>query len=385
MTTAAATRPVIPAERYRERLERVAAAARDRGLRCLFIGVGPDLRYLTGYAAHESERLTLLVVDVDGNPPMLIVPRLEKPAAEAGVGLPVEIRTWAETDDPFELVASGQRNAGGTRSIGVSDRLWTSHFLRLSGALPAEYRPASMVIRDVRMAKDKDEVELLRLAAHAADRVVDQIASGRLVGRTEADVAQEVRDRLIAEGHESADFAIVASGPNSASPHHSASDRVIQAGEPIVLDIGGLLGGYSSDTTRTLWVTGGNPANGPDEEFLRIFGLVREAQAEASSAVRPGMPCERLDEIARHIIEAGGYGPQFLHRLGHGIGLEVHEDPYLVAGNEEPLREGIAFSVEPGIYLEGRYGVRLEDIVVCGRDGPIVLNESSRELRVVDG
>jgi Xaa-Pro aminopeptidase len=160
---------------------------------------------------------------------------------------------------------------------------------------------------------------------------------------------------------------------------------VIQAGEPIVLDIGGVLGGYCSDTTRTLWVTGGHPANRPDDDFLRIFGLVRDAQAEASSSVRPGIPCERLDEIARGVIAGGGYGPRFIHRLGHGIGLEVHEDPYLVAGNDEPLREGMAFSVEPGIYVEGRYGVRIEDIAVCGRDGPLVLNESSRDLRIVDG
>ena len=385
VTTEASTRPTIPAERYRERMERVAASAREAGLRALLIGVGPDLRYLTGYAAHESERLTLLVVDARDKAPLLFVPRLEEPAAEAGVRVQVEIRPWGETDDPFELVATGLRDADPMPSIGVSDRLWTTHFLRLCRALPAEYRPASMVIRDVRMGKDQDEIELLRLAAHAADRVVDQIAAGRLVGRTEADVAREVRDRLIAEGHETADFAIVASGPNSASPHHSASDRVIQAGEPIVLDIGGLLDGYSSDTTRTLWVTGGDPGRGPNDEYLRIFGLVREAQAEASSAVRPGMPCERLDGIARRIIEAGGHGPHFLHRLGHGIGLEVHEDPYLVAGNEEPLREGIAFSVEPGIYLDGRYGARIEDIVVCGRDGPVVLNESSRDLRIVDG
>ena len=385
MTTEASIGPTIPAERYRDRQERASAAAREHGMDALFIGVGPDLRYLTGYAAHESERLTLLIIDTSAPPTVLVLPRLEQAAARDGLGLELETSAWGETEDPYELVASGRRGAGKTLVIGVSDRLWTSHFLRLSRALPAEYRAASTVIRDVRMAKDADEIELLRLAAHAADRVVDQIAAGRLVGRTEADVAREVRDRLIAEGHESADFAIVASGPNSASPHHTASDRAIQAGEPIVLDIGGVRGGYCSDTSRTLWVTGGDPANGPDDEFLRIFGLVREAQAEASSAVRSGMPCQRLDEIARRIIEAGGYGPQFLHRLGHGIGLEVHEDPYLVAGNDEPLGQGVAFSVEPGIYLEGRYGVRIEDIVVCGSDGPIALNESSRDLRIVDG
>jgi Xaa-Pro aminopeptidase len=237
------------------------------------------------------------------------------------------------------------------------------------------------------MTKAPEEIALLRAAAQAADRVVDQVAAGRLLGRTEADVSREVRDRLVDEGHDQADFAIVGSGPNSASPHHDASDRVIQEGEPIVLDIGGTMAGYCSDTTRTLWVTGDAPAptDAPDPEFRQLYALVEAAQAAGRAAVRPGVACEAIDAAAREVITAGGHGPHFIHRLGHGIGLETHEEPYLVAGNAEPLRAGSAFSVEPGIYLEGRYGARLEDIVVCGSDGPIVLNESSRELRVVAG
>jgi Xaa-Pro aminopeptidase len=215
--------------------------------------------------------------------------------------------------------------------------------------------------------------------------VVAQIAAGRLVGRTEVDVAREVRERLLAEGHDEALFAIVGSGPNSASPHHEASDRVIQAGEPIVLDIGGTLGGYGSDTTRTLWVTGGDPAKGPDERFRHLFGVLLGAQAAGTRAVRPGVACEAVDAAAREPIEAEGYGEAFFHRAGHGIGLEGHEDPYIIGGNDEPLREGMAFSVEPGIYLPGEYGARIEDIVVCGADGPITLNVSSHELYVVDG
>jgi Xaa-Pro aminopeptidase len=235
------------------------------------------------------------------------------------------------------------------------------------------------------MTKDADEVALLRLAAEAADRVVDQIAAGRLVGRTEADVSREVRERLVAEGHHEAHFAIVASGPNSASPHHDASDRVIRAGEPIVLDIGGTLGGYGSDITRTLWVTGGDPANGPDAEYRRLFAVLQSAQAKATRAVRPGVPCEAIDAAARDVIAGEGYGEAFIHRTGHGIGLEGHEEPYLVSGNGEALGEAMAFSIEPGIYLGGRYGARIEDIVVCGPDGPIALNEAERDLRVVPG
>jgi Xaa-Pro aminopeptidase len=260
------------------------------------------------------------------------------------------------------------------------------HLLALQRAMPqARFGLAGEVLRELRMAKDQEELDLLRAAAHAADRVVDDVAAGRLVGRSEVEVAREVRDRLVDAGHEQADFAIVGSGPNSASPHHQASDRVIEAGEPIVLDIGGTRAGYCSDTTRTLWVTGGDPAHEPGAEFRRVYALVQAAQAAGRAAVRPGVSCEDIDAAAREVIVAGGYGPQFMHRLGHGIGLETHEEPYLVAGNREPLREGYAFSIEPGIYVDGRYGARLEDIVVCGREGPIVLNETSRELRVVNG
>jgi Xaa-Pro aminopeptidase len=226
---------------------------------------------------------------------------------------------------------------------------------------------------------------LLTLAAHAADRVVARIAAGPLVGRTESDVAREVREQLVAEGHDEAYFAIVGSGPNSASPHHDASERVIRAGEPIVLDIGGTLGGYGSDITRTLWVTGGDAALGPDERFRHLFNVLYQAQARGTAAVLPGVSCEAVDQAARRVIDDEGYGEAFFHRTGHGIGLEGHEDPYLVAGNDLPLREGMAFSVEPGIYLVGEYGARIEDIVVCGPDGPIVLNEAPRELYVVDG
>ena len=387
--TRVAERPVIPAARYAHRLALASDLAAEHGFAALLVGVGPDLRYLAGYAAMPLERLTMLVV-APGRPPRLVVPRLEaaaartSPAAEAGL---TEIVTWEETDDPHALVAGLARQAvaGGDR-LGVSDRLWASHLLRLQAALPGtRFESATPVLRELRMTKDGDEVALLTMAAHAADRVVAQIAGGRLVGRTEVDVAAEVRERLLAEGHQLAEFAIVASGPNSASPHHEASERVIEAGEPIVLDIGGSFDGYGSDITRTLWVTGGDRDKGPDPEFLRLFELVRDAQAEATSAVRPGIPCGRLDAVARQIIAAGGYGPQFFHRLGHGIGLEGHEDPYLVSGNSEPLRPGAAFSVEPGIYLDGRYGARIEDIVVCGLDGPIVLNEASRDLYVVPG
>jgi len=385
-STAQPDRATIPAARYVDRIARAQAGARTRGLDALLVGVGPDLLYLAGYPAMPLERLTMLVVPAEG-PVTLVVPRLEAaparacPAAARGS---VEIATWEETEDPIARVRD--LLPGVLARVGVSDRLWAIQLLRLQAALPeVVFEPASLVLRDLRVVKDADEVALLRLAAQAADRVVHEVAHGRLVGRTEADVAREVCDRLIAEGHDSAEFAIVGSGPNSASPHHEASDRVIRPGEPIVLDIGGPLGGYGSDITRTIWVTGGDAAHGPDDEFLRLYAVLRAAQAEATHAVHPGVACERIDLVARELISAAGHGAHFIHRTGHGIGLEGHEDPYLVAGNGEVLEPGMAFSVEPGIYLEGRYGARIEDIVVCGEDGPIILNEAPRELLVVTG
>ena len=382
-------RPVIPDARYGERLARAQALLHERGVAALLVGVGADLRYLTGYVAMPLERLTMLVLPAAGRP-SLVVPRLESmaaatsPAVRAGLA---DVVPWDETDDAHALVASrlGPPASAEGRAL-VSDRLWAMHVLGLERVLPGlRLGLASELLRELRMLKDADEIALLRLAAHAADRVVAQIAAGRLVGRTELAVSREVRERLLAEGHEMAEFAIVGSGPNSASPHHDASERVIQAGEPIVLDIGGSLEGYCSDTTRTLWVTGDDPSMGPTPEFQALFDLLRDAQAEASSAVRPGVACERIDAVARGIITAGGHGPDFFHRVGHGIGLETHEEPYMVAGNGEALRPGMAFSVEPGIYIAGRHGARIEDVVVCGPDGPDVLNESSRDLWVVAG
>jgi Xaa-Pro aminopeptidase len=383
-----ATRPTISPARYTARIADAIRTTAERGLDALLVGVGPDLDYLTGYRAMPLERLTMLVVTPADGGVRLVVPRLEEPAARVGCRATVEIVTWEETADPHGLVAGLVRSAAGSdrSTVGVSDRLWALHLLRFEALLAgSRFVSATTVLRVLRIRKDADEIELLRRAGAAADRVVAQIASGRLVGRTEADVATEVRARLLAEGHELAEFAIVASGPNSASPHHEASERPIQAGEPIVLDIGGTLGGYGSDTTRTLWVTGGNEANGPTEEFRHLFGVLLAAQQAASAAVRPGIPAEAVDRTARDIIGAEGYAENFFHRTGHGIGLEGHEHPYLIAGNDEPLEEGMAFSVEPGIYLPGRYGARIEDIVVCGPDGPIVLNNEPRELRVVAG
>jgi Xaa-Pro aminopeptidase len=379
---------MIPPSRYAQRLDAARAALRERGAAALLVGVGPQLRWLTGYAAMPLERLTMLVLPAEG-PATLVVPRLERdPAgrAPASAGGLLTIATWGETDDATLAVAAALPAAAGSGRLLLSDHLWALHVVRLQARFPgASFGLATEALREVRAVKDADEIALLRAAGAGADRVVLAIAAGRLVGRTEADVAREVRERLLDEGHELAEFAIVGSGPNSASPHHEASERVIGAGEAIVLDLGGVREGYCSDTTRTLWVTGGDAAQGPEPAFRGLYDVLQRSQAEATAAVRPGVACEGIDAVARGVIAAAGYGEQFIHRTGHGIGLEVHEEPYLVAGNAEPLRVGHAFSIEPGIYLEGRYGARIEDIVVCAADGPDPLNGTPRDLYVVSG
>jgi Xaa-Pro aminopeptidase len=387
MTTA------IPTYRYPERIANARREAARAGVDAILVGVGADLRYLAGYEALPLERLTLLVLPTaDGAPATLIAPRLEAAPAQscpAAAGA-VEVATWEETEDPMALVAARLaaatgRAAADLEAVAVSDSLRAAFVLGLQRVLPgARFTLASAVLRALRMRKDPDEVALLWAAAHAADRVVDAVAHGRLVGRTEADVAREVRDRLLLEGHDAPSFWIVASGPESASPHHDPGDRVIAGGEPIVIDIGGTIGGYGSDITRTIWVAGPEGI-GPDNEFRALYAVLRDAQAAATAAVRPGVACEEIDGVARRRITEAGFGPRFFHRTGHGIGLEEHEEPYIVAGNSEPLAPGMAFSVEPGIYLEGRYGARIEDIVVCGDRGPVVLNELTRDLLVVAG
>ncbi len=388
------SRPTIPATRYRGRMAAARSQAADAGYAAILVGVGADMRYLAGYPAMALERLTMLVIPAVGGPSLVAPAARGDPCAAVPAG--------GGRRPPGGHLGGGGRSArargrdGPRRRVGrvrrrpASDR----RLGRPPGAPPAAppgaparrlFDLGSPLLGRLRIVKDADEIALLTEAAHAADRVVAQIAAGRLVGRTEAEVAREVRERLLAEGHDEAHFAIVGSGPNSASPHHEASDRVIAAGEPIVLDIGGTIEGYGSDITRTLWVTGGDPANGPDERFRHLFGVLLGAQAAATRAAGPGVTPEAVDAAARRPIEAEGYGDAFFHRTGHGIGLQGHEDPYIIAGNTEPLREGMAFSVEPGIYLVGEYGARIEDIVVCGPDGPIALNEAPRELYVVDG
>jgi Xaa-Pro aminopeptidase len=355
--------------------QRATAAA---GLDALLVTPGADLRYLTGYHAHVLERLTCLVLPADGAP-ALIVPTLERPAAEASPapGTGVRIIDHADGSDPYPLVVAA---LGGARSVGLSNRMWAEQVLALRRALPdTAQRLADEVLAPLRMRKSPAEVAALRRAGAAIDAVHARMGEWLRPGRTEAQVGADIAVAIREAGHAEVDFVIVASGPNGASPHHATSDRVIEAGDPVVVDIGGTMpDGYCSDSTRT-YVVGGPPPEG----FTTAYAALQAAQRTAVAAVRPGVPAEDVDAAARHLLTDAGYGEYFLHRTGHGIGLDGHEAPYVVAGNDLALAPGMAFSIEPGFYVAGRYGARIEDIVVCTADGVERLNTLPTDLVIL--
>jgi len=361
----------------RSRIVQAQAILRTAALDALLVGPSADLRYLAGYDAPPLERLTMLVVPADGEP-VLVVPRLEEPLArEAGVDGFAAIQAYGETDDPVELVAAIIRSAGGAPRLAVGDRLWTSFTLALQAALPAaDWMPGSAVTRTLRRVKDPDELAALRDVAGAIDRVHAQVPEALVPGRTEAEVARELT-ALIQQEHDRVNFVIVGSGPNGASPHHVAGERRLAVGDAVVVDIGGSRAGYCSDVTRD-YVIGGAPSG-----YLEMHAVLEAAQQAAVRAVAPGVPAGHIDEVARAVITEAGHGEHFIHRTGHGIGLEEHEEPWIVAGNQQLLEPGMAFSVEPGIYLPGRYGARIEDIVVVTADGVECLNHRPRSAVVV--
>jgi Xaa-Pro aminopeptidase len=365
-----------PADLYpASRLAEAAEAAGRAGLSALLLTPGPDLRYLTGYDAHPSERLTCLAVPAQG-PAFLVAPRLELRSVEASPAgrLGIDIIGWGETDDPFGLLA---RKLGPAASVGLADQMWAMMVVRFAEVLPGTRQGlASTALRPLRARKSPAEVAALRAAGAAIDRVHEQVPGWLRPGRTEREVATDIAAAITAAGHATCDFVIVGSGPNAARPHHTASGRVLAPEDAVVVDIGGTMpSGYCSDCTRT-YVIGAPPA-----ALASYYRVLKDAQEAACAAVRPGTPAAAVDAAAREPITAAGFGEYFVHRTGHGIGLQTHEHPYIVAGNAEALEPGMAFSVEPGIY-PGPHGARIEDIVVCTADGCERLNNVPRDLTV---
>lgn len=366
----------------RGRLERARVAAADAGVDALVVSPGSDSRYLIGVTGRSFERLACLVLPAADRDltPTLVVPKLEAPGyADVPTDeLGVAVSCWVDGEDPYALVNRLLRGGGERpRRVAVSDTMSALHVLGLrDGAPDVDQVLAGPVLRELRMRKDEVEIAALRRAGEAIDRVHGRMSEWLCPGRTEAEVARDIAAAIVEEGHAGAEFVIVGSGPNGASPHHDVSHRVLQPGDVVVVDIGGPMPeGYNSDSTRTYAL--GEPAY-PD--VIDTYAVLRRAQAAAVDAAGPGVPAEVVDRTARQIIEDAGLGEYFIHRTGHGIGLDVHEDPYIVAGNDLPLEPGMAFSVEPGVYLPGRWGARIEDIVVVTDTGVTSLNNRPHDL-----
>jgi Xaa-Pro aminopeptidase len=370
-------------------MERVRQRMIELDVDALLLSHGADLPWLTGYRAMPLERLTMLVLPVAGDP-RLVVPALEAPRVAVADEL-FAIEPWADGRDPIDSVVSalgaGSRSGSDHLRLAASDRAWAASLMALQQRLPdARWMEASRVTSPLRAIKDTSEVAALRMAGAAADRVAAALQRGDLplIGRTEAEVSDHLSTLLVEEGHQQVNFAIVGSGPNAASPHHEPGERVIGRDETVVCDFGGSYSldgdvGYCSDITRTV-VTGP-----PSPEIAACYRVLEEAQQEAVASARAGVTAEHVDKVARDVIDSAGFGELFMHRTGHGIGIEEHEDPYLVSGNRQTLRPGHAFSIEPGIYCSGRFGMRLEDIVVIGDDGrPEPLNSIDHGLVVVE-
>jgi Xaa-Pro aminopeptidase len=364
---------------FADRFARARTAMAERGIDTLLLSVGPDLPYLTGYEAMPLERLTMLVLPADGDP-TLVVPRLEAPRVVER--LEFTLRPWGETEDPISIVAELVGRSG---SVAIGDRTWARFVIDLQGAVPgATWRRGSEVMGPLRATKDAAEIDALRRAGAAVDRIAGALQSGaiELAGRTEAEVSAELGRRIRAEGHQRVNFAIVAAGENAASPHHEPGQRVIHDGEAVLCDFGGTMLdddgiGYCSDITRCVFL------GEPEGEVAEAYAVLLDAQQAAVAAAVVGTPCEEVDATARRIITEAGWGEQFIHRTGHGIGIEEHEDPYIVSGNDTALEPGHAFSIEPGIYVEGRFGFRLEDIVVATEHGPDPLNRADHDLALL--
>jgi Xaa-Pro dipeptidase len=371
--------PIPDTGALQARLGRAREAAASAGVDALFVAPGSDLRYLLGVGGRSFERLTCLVLPAAGSSatPTLVVPALERPGYDhvPTDALGVDVSTWVDGEDPFRLAFGA---LGGTpATVAVTDMMPALHVLGLREQAPdSRQMLAGPVLRELRMRKDDTELAALRKAGEAIDRVHANMGEWLRAGRTEADVAADIAAAIVAEGHEVAEFVIVGSGPNGASPHHGVSDRVIERGDVVVVDIGGPVAeGYNSDSTRTYVL--GDPR---DDDVLATYTVLQRAQQAAVDIVRPGVTAETVDATARQIISDAGFGDYFIHRTGHGIGLDVHEEPYIVSGNSLPLEPGMAFSVEPGIYLPGRWGARIEDIVIVTDHGVLPLNNQTHDL-----
>ena len=365
-------------EVYAQRLKRAQEITKAAGIDAVVVATGEDFFYLVGSTLSSHERLTALIIPAEGTP-QLFAPGTDildlnlSPVPQ----LDVQVHGWNDGDDIYGQVADAiGRDAS---KVAATAALTADHLFQLQGLMSAEWVLANTALAELFSSKDPAEIDELRKAAQAIDRVHGQVPELLQPGRTEREVADDL-EALILKEHVSVDFVIVGSMENGANPHHSFSDRVINAGDPVVVDIGGTLAsGYHSDCTRT-YVAGGDITKAP-EDFLAAYKVLQDAQMASLQFAKPGRTAEEIDASSRIPISQAGYGEYFTHRLGHGIGLSGHEEPFIIAGNDLVIQESMAFSIEPGIYMPGKWGMRIEDIVTTTKDGIESLNQGPRELR----
>jgi Xaa-Pro aminopeptidase len=363
---------------FEERCQRTQKKMATGAVDWLFVPHSTDLKYLIGHAHRQSERLTLLMLPREGRP-LMVLPTFETPQMENYATF-FDLVGWQETENPIEKIGQAVGGSGAGQTVAIGDQLHSVFLLRIQSRLPdAHYLPGGDIVGQLRMIKDADGIANLRAAAEGADRSLAALFEQPLLEMTELDVIQFLHAQLLENGHESVGTGIVGAGANGAAPHHKTSERPLKGDEAVVVDFGGGLNGYRSDMTRTFHL------GKPSDEFRKVYEIVRAAQQKAFEAIRPGVTAESIDRVARQYIGEHGYGEYFLHRTGHGIGLDGHERPYIVEGDKTVLEKGMTFSVEPGIYLKGKFGVRIEDIVAVTEDGAERLNQFPRDLKIVNG
>jgi Xaa-Pro aminopeptidase len=338
----------------------------------LLVTPGPNLRYLTNYKAKNLERLTCLAITRDKKP-SLIVPELEKLAAlDSGLNEDaIELITWREGTNPYDLFSSEQY-----KNVYLDEKMTADKVLGFQNIYRnSNFINAKTLLNPLRSIKSDYEIDQLKHVGKMIDLVHEQVPSIIKPGLSELEVAKIIGNQILDVGHDSVDFVIVASGHNSASPHHEPSQKVIEAGDVVVVDIGGTSpSGYCSDSTRTYSV-GKSP-----REFEKYFQILKQAQEASCQATSDDLTGNQLDSVAREILVENGLGRYFTHRTGHGIGLETHEEPYIVETNNTKIVAGNAFSIEPGFYIENKFGARIEDILVKTVNGFVRCNETTREL-----
>jgi len=359
------------------RLDSLRQVMKQEAVDLVALGPGAHLAWLVNVRPHADERALLFCVSQEYAG--FLMPALEAQSARQQTDLP--FHTWSDDEGPEKAMAECLAAAGTTQATSVVlDETMRADFAALvQDALPnADRQFTSTTIGALRMRKDKHEYDILKRNATSADTAMQAAWAALKVGMSEQDVAAIVRESFIEQGAQPL-FTIVGTGGNGAFPHHHTGGTALQAGDIVVMDIGGGIDGYSSDITRMVSL------GKPTQEYLQVHEVVENAVQAALSVAKPGVKAHVVDDAARQVITDAGYGEYFVHRTGHGMGVEIHETPYITSSSQTVLEEGMVFSIEPGIYLQGKFGLRLEDIVILRADGPEIFSELPRTLKIIDG